>query len=861
MRPHFKKIIISIPIIGIVIFVFLVANAKTEIQKKYEQASGIKEEYQLKGATLKKVVNSDPKDRFEITVGNDEGQGLVSRMLNIFSGKNIEPKFTPELKISRWDDEATLALMPKMLNGSIIENKNLKFDGNNIEIETPDVDYHLYEIPKSTVNEDGSYEYNIILKKKPANNKVEFSIETKGLDFIFQPPLTKEYKNGYSEEYKRNILVTETQIKDLQGNVLEERPEKIVDSYAVYTSEEKVNWVGGKEYKTGKVGHIFRPKIIDSVGNWTWGVLSIDKKSGILSVEIPQKFLDEAVYPVQQAAGFEFGYVGEGATTVNNVGFDLIKLEAGTATVSGTVNSIYFYAKYNANGGATGYAWQGGLYGVDGEAKPDTLLSPQTATGMVTSTTKAWYHLEFGSTLSVTASTKYYVAAYVNYDATQTYTTYKDSGGDALESCSSNNGDVYNAWPTPLSEYDRTFPNPQNKTSLYATYTPDPTPTPSPTPADTPTPTPTPTNTPTPTPTPTNTPTPTLTPTPAPASWYNTNWLIRKKITITGGTSELNDYQIKIKVYRSRGTDTDNSVFTGINKVNSDYSDLVFTAADGVTPLYHWVEEVGNKTYDSSSNFVWVEVPVAAASPTPTYIYMYYGNSSAASTSDGFNTFVFFDDFDDSSLNTDLWDTYGSYGATTESDGIVTITSGGYPRAIYSKTNYSNAYALRGRVQDPGTTTGAKEFGFFTSAGDINLTKHYTSALRYYVGETYYQGISGNGTNAHMPYYSSGPVHDTNFHIVEVRRYVSGETNYDQFTIDDGSPYAGDYPTNLSRAVHAVINTNTIGNSIVLDWVALRNYAVSEPTVTAWGSLEFVPGASTLNFEDILMQGVNLPNY
>ena len=47
------------------------------------------------------------------------------------------------------------------------------------------------------------------------------------------------------------------------------RPPEVVGSYSVYAKSNKINYVGGKEYKCGKVGHIFRPKIIDSAGTLT----------------------------------------------------------------------------------------------------------------------------------------------------------------------------------------------------------------------------------------------------------------------------------------------------------------------------------------------------------------------------------------------------------------------------------------------------------------------------------------------------------------------------------------------------------------------------------------------------------------
>jgi hypothetical protein len=56
----------------------------------------------------------------------------------------------------------------------------------------------------------------------------------------------------------------------------------------------------------------YAPEIIDAVGNKVKGELHIE--NGILSVTIPQDFLDTAVYPVRHAAGLTFGFTTCGAT-------------------------------------------------------------------------------------------------------------------------------------------------------------------------------------------------------------------------------------------------------------------------------------------------------------------------------------------------------------------------------------------------------------------------------------------------------------------------------------------------------------------------------------------------------------------
>ncbi len=123
------------------------------------------------------------------------------------------------------------------------------------------------------------------------------------------------------------------------GTVRENRPDKIVGSYAVYYTDHANHAEGQVNYATGKAYHIFRPKVIDSNGETTWAVLSYDK-SGILSVTVPQYFLNTAIYPI--TIDPTFGYTTHGGSNgfIQNTQFYLTNIgytgAAGT-TVSETV--------------------------------------------------------------------------------------------------------------------------------------------------------------------------------------------------------------------------------------------------------------------------------------------------------------------------------------------------------------------------------------------------------------------------------------------------------------------------------------------------------------------------------------------
>jgi hypothetical protein len=193
------------------------------------------------------TAKDNPKDLVEIELGDSKDSS----------------KFFPQQKISRWNNEVNCSIRLKDFDGFSVETETDK-----IKLITSEKEVHLYQVEDG----EGASEFEIILNKKPKSNVMEFSIQDKGVSYFFQPPLTEQEKaDGAS------------------------RPINVEGSYAVYASDNKTNYTGGKEYKCGKLGHIYRPLIKDNLGTEVWGDLHIE--NGILSVTIPQDFLDKCSYP------------------------------------------------------------------------------------------------------------------------------------------------------------------------------------------------------------------------------------------------------------------------------------------------------------------------------------------------------------------------------------------------------------------------------------------------------------------------------------------------------------------------------------------------------------------------------------
>jgi hypothetical protein len=263
--------------------------------------------------TYQFVPKSDTKDMLVVEVGDSKQTG-----------------FYPQAKLMRWDNEVNLSV--RILDA---DDTGVHADdgAGAITWEKGPVSARLYDVKAGEGMPEGGFEFEITLKEPPKDNTIQFSLQTKGLDFFYQPPLTEE------------------EIK--QGDA---RPDNVVGSYAVYYKDCPPNIeVTGKEYKAGKVCHIYRPLIVDADGNKVWGDLSVDEERGILTVAIDKDWLAKAVYPVTHAAGLLFGYDTQGASGSN---YNTYGRNCKFTGVAGTAKSVSVY--HGSTGGT--FHMKGGIY-------------------------------------------------------------------------------------------------------------------------------------------------------------------------------------------------------------------------------------------------------------------------------------------------------------------------------------------------------------------------------------------------------------------------------------------------------------------------------------------------------------------
>lgn len=330
----------------------------------------------------------------------------------------------PYILIDKWNEDSLFYILfddptpekPKKTNGDEKTDKKLDKDGLKWTIKNDNV---LTVIPIDENYYDG-IEFNLTLFKIPTTNKFIFNIKDSNLHYHYQP-----------FSHPTNCIV----------------PDNVKGSYAVYHNSKKDGI-----YKTGKVFHIYRPKIIDYDGNWIWGVLKIEQdpvKDSYLSITIDQTWLDNAKYPV--VIDPIFGYDSIGASTMLVTDEIISSRISNSFSVYGNVNNVSAYVTQYDTATPT---MEFNVYDQD--------ESPISTTGTETKVfaSTGWQTLNYSTAPNLTVLNSYYPViwfddnAYLHYDVSTNRTIIDHSK-------------VYDgSWPDPTSTIINTY-----SYSIYASYT------------------------------------------------------------------------------------------------------------------------------------------------------------------------------------------------------------------------------------------------------------------------------------------------------------------------------------------------------------------------------------------------------
>jgi len=307
-------------------------------------------------------------------------------------------------------------------------------------------------------------------------------------------------------------------------------------------------------------------------------------------------------------------------------------------------------------------------------------------------------------------------------------------------------------------------------------------------------------------------------------------WQYRKSHVANSASGAGTNYQIKVKAHYGSGSDSGEDVYLN-SHCRTDFGDVRFTDDDGSTLLDYWMEE----KVDSDYAVFWVEVADDLSSNNAT-IYIYYGKSDATTTSSGNNAFIFFDDFDDGSIDTSKWDYQaGTGGSVVEADGVLKITapsSNGQHTWVLS----DNLVFLTNKMFEARLKRYNSAGQHFNAGGTeaSPLGSYYTlvSAATWLYSNFYYAQNGGSGESL-----AQDDAVDTNFHIWSIGRNSTTDVRYfKDRTLDE--TISTNVPSQDLKAYFRCYKHTGTAQTIHVDWIFIRKYVVPEPSHGSWGSEE-----------------------
>jgi hypothetical protein len=299
-------------------------------------------------------------------------------------------------------------------------------------------------------------------------------------------------------------------------------------------------------------------------------------------------------------------------------------------------------------------------------------------------------------------------------------------------------------------------------------------------------------------------------------------------VYFAGGNATFGHWRIGLAY---ENVDSGENVALG-NNVRTDFGDVRFTSSDGTTLLDYWMES----ETDNDNAVFWVEVSDNLSAGNVT-IYIYYGNATATTTSNGANTFLFFDDF-----SGDLSKWTVESGTWSIVSGELQHTGAGADRTIHANATLPNDYAVHWKAKFTSTawinvlamgarwtgTWGATGFSTYYAdmrPGDPETTtfKKWSLAKRVVTTDTAL-AVSTYSYSANVYYKGELRVYGTNQYAL----------------INGGTPLSATDTTITSGTIGLRANIQS-GQYGYYDDIFVRKYVSPEPAHGSWGTEETAP--------------------
>jgi hypothetical protein len=313
-------------------------------------------------------------------------------------------EFKPNLKLKKWGGECAISaelVVPETETAV----DSLTPDNKKVECDFSDKLVEFFDLPASDEHPSGGFEFLITLKEKGAPLTVNFTLNLNNVVLYRQPPMAERI--GMDGIVSGN----ETQGFDERGNIIHQCPENIVNSLAIYHANTPLNKVGGINYKSGKIGDIYRPKAIDQRGNETWCEMVLERN--ILSITVPKEWAEKAEWPIKVDP--TFGYNTIGGSSVSGISFPVCHVGSGLIYTAGSRERITQFSVYGSGGGC-----DAALYTISGGVPVD-LLGSATAIDLPASAgwaNSAAVSIIMGNGITYGMATGNYTTATLYYDVT-----------------------------------------------------------------------------------------------------------------------------------------------------------------------------------------------------------------------------------------------------------------------------------------------------------------------------------------------------------------------------------------------------------------------------------------------------------
>jgi hypothetical protein len=315
---------------------------------------------------------------------------------------------------------------------------------------------------------------------------------------------------------------------------------------------------------------------------------------------------------------------------------------------------------------------------------------------------------------------------------------------------------------------------------------------------------------------------------PSPEASNDQGYSFAKENNIIGSIDGmLSNYQVEFIVHRGDGVDSGKNVYLSGNSLSWP-DDIQFMDSNG-TSLSYWIE-----SYDADTAVIWVNIDHIPAYPGSALIKINYGKKGDASASNGYSTFILFDDFNGTTLSS-IWGVPINCTASV-SDGVLHLTNVTCLGRLSTVKDYdfnNTCVVARCRIN---TSDNSDHLMIYTESDGAGNQMQAT--------------IRGSNENDCYIYdqngrFVAGPVpFETLESYTNVWHQISLSKSSDNYTatflneetglyreLSGISPYNAEAP--LTIGGHGAA---TMPSKVDFDWVFIRNYVPNEPTYGAWSS-------------------------